>query len=107
MKTMNKKYIISLVVIVLLIVCIPFVPPIYNRYTKPLYKNYVDAKEWYGKVDCEDLSEVKDYCERRGYSTDYYILVDASNGCTLSRTCVLPLYIAVLSRFDKNILKNR
>lgn len=36
-----------LVVIVLLIVSIPFVPPIYNRYTKPLYKNYVDAKEWY------------------------------------------------------------
>ena len=48
---MNKIYIILLVVIVLLIVSIPFVPPIYNRYTKPLYKNYVDAKEWYDKVD--------------------------------------------------------
>lgn len=75
---MNKIYIILLVVIVLLIVSIPFVPPIYNRYTKPLYKNYVDAKEWYGKVDCENLSQVRDYCERRGYSTDYYILVDFS-----------------------------
>ena len=42
---MNKIYIILLVVIVLLIVSIPLVPPIYNRYTKPLYKNYVDAKE--------------------------------------------------------------
>ena len=62
---MNKIYIILLVVIVLLIVSIPFVPPIYNRYTKPLYKNYVDAKEWYGKVDCENLSQVRDYCERR------------------------------------------
>ena len=52
MKKKNKIYIILLVVIVLLIVSIPFVPPIYNRYTKPLYKNYVDAKKWYGKVDC-------------------------------------------------------
>lgn len=75
---MNKIYIILLVVIVLLIVSIPLVPPIYNRYTKPLYKNYVDAKEWYGKVDYENLSQVRDYCERRGYSTDYYILVDFS-----------------------------
>lgn len=74
---MNKIYIILLVVILLLIVSIPLVPPIYNRYTKPLYKNYVDAKEWYGKVDCENLSQVRDYCERRGYSTDYYILVDS------------------------------
>lgn len=78
MKTKNKIYIILLVVIVLLIASIPFVPPIYNRYTKPLYKNYVDGKEWYGKVDCENLSQVRDYCERRGYSTDYYILVDFS-----------------------------
>lgn len=56
---MNKIHIILLVVIVLLIVSIPFVPPIYNRYTKPLYKNYVDVKEWYGKVDCENLSQVR------------------------------------------------
>lgn len=44
MKTMNKKYIVLLVVL-LLMACIPFVPPIYQRYTKPLYKNYIDAKE--------------------------------------------------------------
>ncbi len=74
---MKKKYIIFLAVL-LLIVCIPFAPPIYNMYTKPLYKNYVDAKAWYGKVDCEDLSQVRDYCDKRGYSTDYYILVDFS-----------------------------
>ena len=77
MKTMNKKYIVLLVVL-LLMACIPFVPPIYQRYMKPLYKNYIDAKEWYGKVDCENLSQVRDYCDRRGYSTDYYILVDFS-----------------------------
>lgn len=74
---MNKKYIVLLVVL-LLMACIPFVPTIYQRYTKPLYKNYIDAKEWYGKVDCENLSQVRDYCDRRGYSTDYYILVDFS-----------------------------
>ena len=74
---MNKKYIVLLVVL-LLMACIPFVPPIYQRYTKPLYKNYIDAKEWYGKVDCENLSQVSDYCDRRGYSTDYYILSDFS-----------------------------
>ena len=76
---MNKRcFFIVLLAVLLLIACIHFVPPIYYRYTRPLYKNYVDAKEWYGKVDCEDLSEVKDYCELRGYSTDYYILVDFS-----------------------------
>lgn len=77
MKTMNKKYIVLLVVL-LLMACIPFVPSIYQRYTKPLYKNYINAKECYGKVDCENLSQVRDYCDRRGYSTDYYILVDFS-----------------------------
>ena len=74
---MKKKYIVLLVVL-LLIACIPFVPPIYKRYTRPLYKSYVDAKEWYGKVDCENLAQVRDFCERRGYSKDYYILVDFS-----------------------------
>lgn len=77
--TMNKKRVLKvLLVILLLIACIPFIPPIYNRFTKPLYKNYIDARLWYGKVDCEDLSQVRDYCDRRGYSTDYYILVDFS-----------------------------
>ena len=74
--TINKKRILKvLLVILLLIACIPFVPPIYNRFTKPLYNNYIDAKLWYDKVDCEDLSQVRDYCDRQGYSTDYYILV--------------------------------
>lgn len=45
---------------------------------KPMYKNYINDKEWYGKVDCENLSQVRDYCKLRGYSTDYYILVDFS-----------------------------
>lgn len=77
--TMNKKRVLKvLLVILLLIACIPFVPPIYNRFTNPLYKNYIDARLWYDKVDCEDLSQVRDYCDRRGYSTDYYILVDFS-----------------------------
>lgn len=75
---MKKKLLISIAILLFIIVCIPFLPPIYNRYTKPLYKNYIDQKEWYGKVDCEDLAQVRDYCERRGYSTDYYILVDFS-----------------------------
>ena len=62
---MKKKYIL-LVVVLLLIVCIPFVPPIYKRFTRPMYKSYIDQKEWYGKVDCENLAQVKDFCERRG-----------------------------------------
>ncbi len=66
---MKNKYIILLVV-VLMIVSLPFLPLIYKRFTRPLYKSVVDAKEWYGKVDCEDLAQVQDYCERRGYSTD-------------------------------------
>ncbi len=74
---MKKRYIVLLIV-VLVIACIPFLPPIYNRFTRPLYKSVVDAKEWYGKVDCENLAQVRDFCERRGYSTDYYILVDFS-----------------------------
>jgi len=56
----KKKYII-LLVLLLLIACIPFVPPIYKRYTRPMYKSYVDAKEWYGKVDCENLAQVRDF----------------------------------------------
>lgn len=75
---MKKKYIILLLVVLLLIAFIPFIPPVYHRFTKPMYKSYADAKEWYGKVDCEDLAQVKNFCERRGYSTDYYILVDFS-----------------------------
>ena len=75
---MKKKLLVFALVVGLLLFCIPFLPPIYNRFTKPMYKSYVDAKEWYGKVDCENLAQVRDFCERRGYSTDYYILVDFS-----------------------------
>lgn len=75
---MMKKKLGLVLVVAMLFACIPFLPPIYKRYTRPLYKNYVDQKEWYGKVDCENLAEVRDFCERRGYSTDYYILVDFS-----------------------------
>ncbi len=73
-----KKLLIIIATVLLLVALVPFFPPIYNRYTRPLYKNYVDQKEWYGKVDCENLAEVRDFCERRSYSTDYYILVDFS-----------------------------
>lgn len=67
-----------LIILVLLVIGVLFVPPIYNRFTKPFFKNMVDAKVWYHKVDCENLTQVRDYCDRRGYSTDYYILVDFS-----------------------------
>ena len=73
-----KKLLIILGILVLLVIGVLFVPPIYNRFTKPFFKNTVDAKEWYHQVDCENLTQVRDYCDRRGYSTDYYILVDFS-----------------------------
>ena len=73
-----KKLLIILGILVLLVFGVLFVPPIYNRFTKPFFKNTVDAKEWYHQVDCENLTQVRDYCDRRGYSTDYYILVDFS-----------------------------
>ena len=68
-----KKLLIILGILVLLVIGVLFVPPIYNRFTKPFFKNTVDAKEWYHQVDCENLAQVRDYCDRRGYSTDYYI----------------------------------
>ena len=73
-----KKFFIILGILTLLVIGVLFVPPIYNRFTKPFFKNTVDAKEWYHQVDCENLTQVRDYCDRRGYSTDYYILVDFS-----------------------------
>ena len=75
---MKKFFLISIAVILLLMVCVPFVPPIYNRYTKPLWKNYMAGKEWYSKVDPENTEQVRAYCKRQGYSTEYYILVDFS-----------------------------
>lgn len=77
-KLIMKKFLIILGILLLLVIGVLFVPPIYNRFTKPLFKNTVDAKEWYHQVDCENLTQVRDYCNRLGYSTDYYILVDFS-----------------------------
>ena len=65
-----KKLLIILGILVLLVIGVLFVPPIYNRFTKSFFKNTVDAKEWYHQVDCENLTQVRDYCDRRGYSTD-------------------------------------
>lgn len=73
-----KKILKKLCVFIVLAACVPFIPPIYKRYTKPLYKNYIDQKEWYEKIDHQQLAKVRDYCQRRGFSTDYYILVDFS-----------------------------
>ena len=61
-----KKLLIILGIQVLLVIGVLFVPPIYNRFTKPFFKNTVDANEWYHKVDCENLTQVRDYCDRRG-----------------------------------------
>lgn len=74
MKTLLK----ILAVIFLLIACVPFLPPIYKTYTKPLAKNYFDQREWYNNVDHEELAQVREYCQERGFSTDYYIMVDFS-----------------------------
>ena len=65
-------------VIIMLIGCIPFIPYIYKNYTKPLVKNYLDKRDWYNNIDHEQLAQVRNYCERRGFSTDYYIMVDFS-----------------------------
>ena len=46
-----KKLLIILGILVLLVIGVLFVPPIYNRFTKPFFKNTVDAKEWYHQVD--------------------------------------------------------
>ena len=75
---MKKFFVFSIAVILVIAVCIPFVPHIYNRYMKPLSKNYVDDKEWYDKTNPDSIEQVRDYCKRRGYSTEYYILVDFS-----------------------------
>ncbi len=54
-----KKLLIILGILVLLVIGVLFVPPIYNRFTKPFFKNTVDAKEWYHQVDCENLTQVR------------------------------------------------
>ena len=64
-----KKLLIILGILVLLVIGILFVPPIYNRFTKSFFKNTVDAKEWYHKVDCENLTKERVFCEGRDYRT--------------------------------------
>lgn len=62
--TIMKKLLVILGILVLLVIGVLFVPPIYNGFTKPFFKNTVDAKEWYHQVDCENLTQVRDYCDR-------------------------------------------
>ena len=75
---MKKIFLISIAVILLIVVGVLLVSTICNRRTKPTFKNRVDDKEWYCKVNPESIEQVRDYCQRRGFSTKYYILVDFS-----------------------------
>lgn len=69
---MKKFFLISIAAILLIVVCGPFVPPIYNRYTKPLWKNYMA-----GKVS------------RFHGETEYIPIGTESEGCfTVSSDCV-------------------
>lgn len=74
----KKKLLIGIAVFLLIVVGVLLVSTICNRCTKPTFKNRVDDKEWYGKVNPESIEQVRDYCQRRGFSTNYYILVDFS-----------------------------
>ncbi len=40
-----KKFLIILGILTLLVIGVLFFTPIYNRFTKPFFKNTVDAKE--------------------------------------------------------------
>lgn len=73
-----KKILKFLIIVLIVFACIPLVPPIYQRFTKPLFKNYVTQREWYNNVDRDNLKNVRAYCERNGFNTDYYVLVDFS-----------------------------
>ena len=59
-KLIMKKFLIILGILLLLVIGALFVPPIFNRFTKPFFKNTVDAKEWYHQVDCENLTQATD-----------------------------------------------
>lgn len=74
---MEKVFKIWAIIIVILAL-LPFVPPIYKKVTKPMYKNYIDQREWYKNVNREQLKQVREYCEKRGFDTCYYVLVDFS-----------------------------
>lgn len=56
---MNRDFLISIAVFLLIIACVLFKPPIYNRYAKPLGNNYVAEKKWYGKIDLENIEQVR------------------------------------------------
>ena len=69
-----KKFLIILGILTLLVIGVLFFTPIYNWFTKPFFKNTVDAKEWYHQVDCEK---------------EYIPLGTESRGCfTVSKSCV-------------------
>ena len=51
-----KKFLIILGILTLLVIGVLFFTLIYTRFTKPFFKNTVDAKEWYYQVDCENLT---------------------------------------------------
>ncbi len=73
---MKKKIITNVVIFLLLLACVPFLPPIYTNYTKPLVKSWWSGREWYGEVDCANLDSVRAFCKKYGYNSEYYILVD-------------------------------
>ena len=41
---MKEKLFVGFVIALMIMGIVPFLPPIYNRYTRPFYKNYVDRK---------------------------------------------------------------
>lgn len=73
---MKKKIISGVVIFLLLLACVPFLPPVYRNYTKPFVAAWWSRKEWYAEVDNANLDSVKRYCQKYGYNSEYYILVD-------------------------------
>lgn len=78
MKRKTKGCIVVVVACLLVVCAIPFIPPIYRNYTRPLYKSWQSGREWYSKIDAKNLEQVRDYCSRYGFDTTYYVLVDYS-----------------------------
>ena len=56
-KLIMKKFLIILGILLLLVIGVLFVPPIYNRFTKPLFKNTVDAKDRANALNCAALQK--------------------------------------------------
>lgn len=78
MKQRTKGCLLAVVVVLLMVCAIPFVPSIFRNYTRPLYKNWKSGRQWYGKIDAENLDQVRDYCSKNDFNTTYYMLVDYS-----------------------------